>query len=261
MRTPNTITLNIKISDVITDAKRELAILAKRAKDANGKPIFSDLTPSSNELGELNASAISASQTLAHAVNQYIGSCVATEATVTEESSSVSCVLISFTDTRLPSDGTSLQARLEPAVVRYLSASAVGYFLTVIHPWYGMKYPPQYSQIFTQSLPIYLSNIIALLNDKEPMRLPKYPYTESLLCQGTTVTLKLDETDTITYDIDADCEDDIIAEPEFRGALEIHKCPWHAFQVTPKQTGSFKLRLYSMHNEEIEYWLDILVEE
>lgn len=156
------INIIITYSDLLTDVKRHLSIIGKRAQKVNGQSMFSDLTTSTFEDPVFNDFIINAAHNVISALADACSTYIIGENSVT----------FKIIGTRWEDTGTNPQMGLKDAIkgaVRmYIYNFTLAQYLSVIHPSTGEKYPPLYGQTYFNQCAVIMTNLKSLVFLKRP---------------------------------------------------------------------------------------------
>lgn len=195
------INITATYAELIPSIKRHISVVGKRARTIDGKPMYSDLSPSSyeepifNDLIDQGAETIvanlvdlSASYSPIYA-SAPLADSSASSTPPADSSASMKKIGITFSlvsDRWLapvpdPVPSTEVEGPVPPAeaegkmnitsalseaIHNYLYSYALAMFFSAIHPTTGAKYPPIYAHPYEEQCQVILGNIRSLAREK-----------------------------------------------------------------------------------------------
>lgn len=248
------IRIPINKTECLNIARRELSKIGKRAKDAKGANIFSEITPSTAEEISMSAAFDASIQLLKTFLEEYISthgfvpededfeppSAYVTGLDVdngTNEGDLILHIMVNscFNTTFIPT--------LQKTIPYYLAYS-------VLADWWGGVDAGQAQNCIaaTQS---HLIGIKKCFNKLPPIY-PKSPYTRHVRVLGRHVVMNVGEECTLTYEIDYEAKDDICAITSILGLplMRIRKGK-KGFIIKAVHAGEASVKIYSQHDESV----------
>lgn len=202
------LSISVTLDSVKDKVTKHLAVIGKRAKDVQGKSMFSDLTVSSNEKDVFDDIIKSGAETIVNELAPFCGEYVFTPAVSQEEVSegttdsvvdgggistmsledaptadTLSFVITAkrWTDSDADTDednNKNLVKALKEAVANYLYNFTLAQYLSIIHPSTGEKYPPIFGSTYNAQCAVIIGNIIGLCNLKRPSKASTKSYAD-----------------------------------------------------------------------------------
>ena len=147
----STININIERSTLVNKIKQHLAVIGKRARDAQGNSLYSDINTSSNEDSVVwNDMIDGGAEVIVATLAPLSGNYVSTTGTI---SFNVTC------DRWKTGDEDDITPALQSAVETFIWNYAIKEYLALIHPSAVDKYPPRWAYPYELRMQTEVSTI------------------------------------------------------------------------------------------------------
>lgn len=147
--------IEVKYADLLPKIKQHLAIVGKRAKTVDGKPMFSDISSSTNE-DPVFAEMIEAG---AHNLMATLRDMAIWFSHIRNPNRVSVGLKFKLSSNRWVYDTEEVVEALQDSLIQYLYNYALAQYLTDIHPSTGAKYPPLYGQTYIEHCAVIINTI------------------------------------------------------------------------------------------------------
>lgn len=250
------LTVVLNKAELVSKIKKHLAIIAKRARDREGKSIFSEITTSTTEdyiyedmisfgvndmvarLKDLCSVYVNDGENITFDMYSDRWKIEKTEIEIEDEVDVATMDLIN---------------NLTESITNFVFNFAVARYLNSISPAVG-----KYSDAYIENSNNILNTLVEFAFVRRAIRVPEYPYTKEIVTYGDTIELKKGEKASVTYDIDYGKEDDIEVRfmPQIVRLRGKRRCQ---FDIMPILKGKCCMTLYSKHNSDVFKHLELKI--
>jgi len=246
-------------AEIISRAKKHLSVVAKRAKDREGRNIFSEVTTSQTEdciyedMVKDGASDLVAK--LKDMCDAYVfddGDALRFDLYSDRWRIEKTPIEIEDGDDKPTMDLTEV---LKSAVTSYVYNFTIARYLNSVAPAIG-----RFSDPYMENCETVFKQVCELAFVRRGIRVPEYPYTKSITTYGDIVNMTVGQKETVSYSIDYGKKDDI--KVTFMPPIvRLWRHVPGGVEIIAHRSGKCCMVLSSRHDSDVFKHLELFIEE
>lgn len=245
--------------DMISRAKKHLSVVAKRARDREGRNIFSEVTTSQTEdciyedmIRDGASDLVAKLKDMCDAYFFDEGDALRFDLYSERWRIEKTAIEIEDGDDKPTMDLTEV---LRSAVTSYVYNFTIARYLNSVAPAIG-----RFSDPYMENCETVFKQVCELAFVRRGIRVPEYPYTKSITTYGRIVNMVVGEKETVSYSIDYGKEDDI--KVTFMPPIvRLWRHVPGGVEIVAHRSGKCCMVLSSRHDSDVFRHLELYVRE